>query len=230
MGISVKKPPGKQSNPVSRRKIPTEFSKSFIPPLCGEVGDHMRVQNYQSREKLIVAAIGEMQEHGFADFSIRRVAEKCGVSSGAPYKHFKNKNELVLESIKYINKKWGEVQREIIEKCGESPRERLIELSIAYVKFLCMNPAYQSVIMLNDKSLLPEQLSEKAKISELTEKIISDYCTQVGMNSEDRKRKTYAVRSFIFGAAFMINSGLFSEKDGDLSLVRFCIEREFDLS
>lgn len=190
----------------------------------------MRTPNSHSREKFIVAAIEEMQTHGISAFSIRRVAEKCGVSSGAPYKHFKNKNELVLESIRYINKKWGELQEEVLAGCTEDPRKRLVELSISYVRFLCSNPAFQSVLMLNDKSLQPEQLAEKAKISDLTEKIISDYCKSVGMNDKDRIRKTYAVRSFIFGAAFMINSGFFKENEENLSLVRYCIEREFDLA
>lgn len=189
----------------------------------------MRTTNKQNRDRFIIAAIEEMQVHGISDFSIRRVAEKCGVSSGAPYKHFKNKNELVLESIRYINKKWGEVQTEVIAKCGDEPRKRLVELSIAYVRFLCLNPAFQSVLMLNDNSLLPEQLAEKAKISALTESIISKYCEKVNMNADDRKRKTYAVRSFIFGAAFMINSGFFKDDEENLSLVRYCIEREFDL-
>ena len=189
----------------------------------------MRVSNVQNREKFIVAAIEELQIHGISDFSIRRVAEKCGVSSGAPYKHFKNKNELILESIRYINRKWGEVQKEVLKVTTDDPRKRLVEISIAYVKFLCANPAFQSVLMLNDNSLLPEQLSEKAKISGLTEKIISEYCISVGMNDGDRKRKTYAVRSFIFGAAFMINSGFFKEDEDNISLVRYCIEREFDL-
>ncbi len=185
--------------------------------------------NEQTKEKLLVASIEEMQLHGITDFSLRRVAEKCGVSSGAPYKHFKNKNELVLESIRYINKRWGEVQYKVIEDCGRDPRRRLVELSIAYVKFLCANPAYQSVLMQNDNSLSPEQMAEKAKISALTERIIDEYCSAVHMNDVDRKRKTYAVRSFIFGAAFMINSGFFQNNEESLVLVRSCIEREFDL-
>ncbi len=189
----------------------------------------MRTPNIQSREKFIIAAIEEMQMHGISDFSIRRIAGKCGVSSGAPYKHFKNKNELVLESMRYITRKWGEVQFAVLKKCGTNSRVRLVEISIAYVKFLCANPAFQSVLMLSDKSLLPEQISEKAKISELTERIISEYCSEVGMSDIDRKRKTYAVRSFIFGAAFMINSGIFKDDEENLSLVRYCIEREFDL-
>lgn len=189
----------------------------------------MRTQNIQSREKFIIAAMQEMQEHGISDFSIRRVAQKCGVSSGAPYKHFRNKNELVLESMRYINKKWGEIQYDIIKNCGADSRKRLIEISIAYVRFLCSNPAYQSVLMLSDNSLLPEQISEKAKISALSERIIGDYCREVGMNDTDRKRKTYAVRSFIYGAAFMINSGIFKCDEENLAFVRYCIEREFDL-
>lgn len=188
----------------------------------------MKTQSPRSREKFLVAAIEEMQSHGISDFSIRRVAEKCGVSSGAPYKHFKNKSELILESIRYINKKWGELQQEIITECGDDPRTRLVELSIAYVQFLCSNPAFQSVLMLNDNTLSPEQLEEKAKVSVLTERIISEYCKSVGMSDIDRKRKTYAVRSFIFGAAFMINSGFFKNKKESISFVRYCIEREFD--
>ena len=41
----------------------------------------MRESTRQSRDKFITAAIDEMQAHGISDFSIRRVAEKCGVSS-----------------------------------------------------------------------------------------------------------------------------------------------------
>lgn len=189
----------------------------------------MRTSNIQSREKFIVAAIDEMQEHGISDFSIRRVAQRCGVSSGAPYKHFKSKNDLVLEAIRFINGKWGEIQYDVVRKCGDDPRKRLVEISIAYVRFLCLNPAYQSVLMLSDNSLLPEQIAEKAKLSALSERIVGDYCRKVGMNDTDRKRKTYAVRSFIYGAAFMMNSGIFKCDDENLTFVRYCIEREFDL-
>ena len=189
----------------------------------------MRTSNIQSREKFIVAAIDEMQEHGISDFSIRRVAQRCGVSSGAPYKHFKSKNDLVLEAIRFINGKWGEIQCDVVRECGDDPRNRLVEISIAYVRFLCLNPAYQSVLMLSDNSLLPEQIAEKAKLSALSECIVGDYCRKVGMNDTDRKRKTYAVRSFIYGAAFMINSGIFKCDDENLTFVRYCIEREFDL-
>ena len=43
------------------------------------------------REELIRAGIDEINIHGANGFSIRRIATACGVSSAAPYKHFKDK-------------------------------------------------------------------------------------------------------------------------------------------
>ena len=189
----------------------------------------MRTSNEQSKDKFLVAAIEEMQDHGISDFSIRRVAEKCKVSSGAPYKHFKNKNDLILESIKYMNREWRKIQSRIIVECGDDPRKRLVEISVEYVKFLCANPAYQSILMLSDNSLSAEQLREKAKMSLRAERNIDKYCRSVGMSQQDKKRKTYAVRSFIFGAAFMINSGILENNEESFDIVRSFIEREFDI-
>ena len=47
------------------------------------------------REELILAGIEEINIHGANDFSVRRVAEACHVSSAAPYKHFKDKKEFI---------------------------------------------------------------------------------------------------------------------------------------
>ncbi|MBQ9131598.1 MAG: helix-turn-helix transcriptional regulator, partial [Clostridia bacterium] len=49
------------------------------------------------RERLIIAGIRELEAHGLNDFSLRRVAVACEVSCAAPYRHFKDKEELILE-------------------------------------------------------------------------------------------------------------------------------------
>ena len=55
------------------------------------------------REVLILAGIDEINAHSVTDFSIRRVAEACGVSCAAPYKHFKDKREFIASIIEYVN-------------------------------------------------------------------------------------------------------------------------------
>ena len=47
------------------------------------------------RERLILAGIKVIEENGVSGFSIRRTAAECGVSCAAPYKHFKDKEDLM---------------------------------------------------------------------------------------------------------------------------------------
>ena len=49
------------------------------------------------RLRLILSGISELEEHGIADFSLRRAAMGAQVSCAASYRHFKSKEE-------YINK------------------------------------------------------------------------------------------------------------------------------
>ena len=54
------------------------------------------------REQLIIAGMEELEAHGIADFSLRRVATSCNVSCAAPYKHFESKEKLIDEIFNYI--------------------------------------------------------------------------------------------------------------------------------
>lgn len=188
----------------------------------------MRVANETTKEKFLIASVEELEEHGVSDFSIRRVAQRCEVSCGAPYKHFKNKNELILEVIRYINRQWYAYQNTLIANCT-SFREALIETSMGYIGFLCDHPSFLSILLLNDKTMDSEQIAEKNSISNLTASLIEQYCLQVSMSQEDAIRKIYAVRSFIFGAALMINGEVLPKDETTMKNIRYCIVREFDL-
>lgn len=190
----------------------------------------MRTPNKATKERFINAAISEIQEHGIADFSIRRVAARCGTTSGAPYRHFKDKNALILEVLRHVNEKWHDWQREIISCTKGDERTLLTEISLSYIRFLYENPEFQSILTMNDRTMTDEQKKEKARISEITTGLIDRYCRDCGMNDADRVRKTYAVRSFIYGAALMINSGYMPYNAETMDMARQCIEREFDLA
>ena len=43
------------------------------------------------RSRLLFSGLKELETHGVADFSLRRVAQDAGVSCAAPYRHFKDK-------------------------------------------------------------------------------------------------------------------------------------------
>ena len=67
------------------------------------------------RDKLLDVGMAELNEFGYHNFSVRRIAAKCGVSCAAPYKHFKDKHNYVAAILEHINQQWTERQEAIIE-------------------------------------------------------------------------------------------------------------------
>lgn len=186
----------------------------------------------ETSELLVIAGISEIEKHGIQNLSMRRVASECGVSCAAPYKHYKNKNDFVLAIIQYINSQWSQIQEEVIKKAEKRKaciRELLTDISLAYIKFLVDHPNFRSIILMNDNAMTPEQLKEKASVSKRTDMLIHEYCNQVNMSLGDRIRKTFVVRSLIYGAAYLMGSGELEKDEQNYQMVREAIQREFDL-
>ena len=59
----------------------------------------------ETREKLLESALDVMSEKPFNTVSIDEIASRVGLSKGAVYWHFKNKNDLLLHLIKYLSEK-----------------------------------------------------------------------------------------------------------------------------
>jgi AcrR family transcriptional regulator len=181
------------------------------------------------RERLIYAGMRELSKNGIQNFSIRRVAAACSLSCAAPYKHFKDKQAFVTAIIEYINEIWGVRQRQIIEAHPGDLRRQIVEISIAYIRFLMENPNFRSVIMLRDDSLDTEYMRLRGEMTLLTRQVIGRYCASVGMDERTRRRKTYVVRSLIYGAALLFDNRQLEYDEEIMASVEYAIGREFDL-
>lgn len=190
----------------------------------------MRTANAANREKFIKAAVSELEEHGVSDFSIRRVAKRCGVSCSAPYKHFEGRNELMVEVIRYINRKWLVIWQDTVNAHrDETVREQIVAVCMAYITFLCTYPEYQTILNMNDRAFPAEMLAEKGELTCQTSRLIDEYCRSVDMPDETRQRKQFVVRSMLFGASIMINSGAMPFDSRTIDMIRENIEREFEI-
>lgn len=56
-----------------------------------------------SREQIINDAIHLFKVHGYFDTTMSDIAQSCGLIKGSIYHHFKSKEELGLECLKYIH-------------------------------------------------------------------------------------------------------------------------------
>ncbi len=181
------------------------------------------------RERLINAGMRELSRQGIQNFSIRRVAAACALSCAAPYKHFKDKQAFVTAIIEYINDLWGVRQRQIIDAHPTDLRRQIVKISKAYIRFLMENPNFRSVIMLRDDTLDTEYARLRGEMTQLTREVIDQYCKSVHMDEKVRRRKTYVVRSLIYGAALLFDNKQLAYNEENMASVEYAIDREFDL-
>ena len=95
------------------------------------------------RNALIEESIKMINTSGEDSLSMRKLAEKCGVSMAAPYAHFKNKEEMINAIKKYVEDAFAEYLEKAIACVEEdNVEQKIIILGNAYVSFFIDNPEY----------------------------------------------------------------------------------------
>jgi AcrR family transcriptional regulator len=179
------------------------------------------------RSDLILAGIDEINTHGANDFSFRRVASACNVSTAAPYRHFKDKKEFISAIIDFVNEQWAVVQDQVLARCSNDPRTQMVEVATAYVKFLMEKPYYRQILMMKNADFDNLYHRKPGEINSRTEQIMQRVKEAYHLSDEKWERKALMVRSLLFGSVFMFDSGEFEYNEKALENLRYIIDREF---
>ena len=179
------------------------------------------------KQKLIIAGIEEIELHGITDFSLRRVASKCNVSCASPYKHFKSKEDFIAEIVMYIHEKWALLQNQVASVFKDDVKKQLTEICVAYVKFWIANPNFRAVLTMKTDTFSDERIKAMIKISDSTKNLIEKCCEKYSVPESHVQEKIYKIRSFVYGAALMIDSGELGNDEATINMIRECIEKEF---
>ncbi|WP_211315818.1 TetR/AcrR family transcriptional regulator [Isoalcanivorax indicus] len=92
------------------------------------------------RQALVEAALGLMVETGGTDFSLREAARRVGVTVNASYRHFRNKEALMVAIAAEGFRRFSQALLEGAS-AGTSARDRLLCSGRAYVRFAQANPS-----------------------------------------------------------------------------------------
>ena len=169
------------------------------------------------REALILAGIGEIEEHGLADFSLRRVASACGVSCAAPYKHFKSKDDLIGEILRYIREKWEMLQRHICEVSSGSDASLLLELCLSDIRFWIGNPHFRAVHMRENN-----EQGGRTHLGACAEQVLLRL--SASFSAEEASRLCFTVRSLVYGAILMLEDGTLENTPATFRMLRTTLE------
>lgn len=102
------------------------------------------------RQDMIDKGLLLLNKDGFENFSLRKVATMCGVSHTAPYKHFKDKNELLAAIIAQVTELFSSSLLKSAIEFPLDPRRKMIEMGKAYVEFMVENPEYLKFLFLSN--------------------------------------------------------------------------------
>ena len=160
-----------------------------------------------SRERLIQAGMRELEDNGLEGFSLRRVAQRCGVSCAAPYRHFKDKRALVQAIAREYDARWTHRQQQALSEAGGDVSGQLQAVCKEYLRFLLDNPNYCRLVTMTDAATGKWFLNSLLDGSSPSKRLIQRYCASLNMDPETAHVKVVLLRGLFFGVAMLVASG-----------------------
>ena len=173
--------------------------------------DKRRIRGEESRKLILKSAIDNIANRGLGSLTLDRVAEKLGVSRGLVVFHFKSKDNLIMEVLEYLSKKYSGGWNAIVAEEIPSSMEKLLRLVEYDIRFACDNPKYVSAWhafwgeskgkeMFHDL-VLPRDEGYAADMGRLFEEI----CAQESCGDLDIPIATRGLVSMMFGAWVLLH-------------------------
>ena len=121
------------------------------------------------RELLLEEGLKLLSDDGIENFSLRKLARRCGVSHNSPYRHFADKEELILAIGQEIEEKFNKALKEGIAEAG-TPEDMLLAMGRGYIHFFLDHPDYLELLFLSPgiHDVVKEQHSHKGGTSLIT--------------------------------------------------------------
>lgn len=176
------------------------------------------------KESLIKMGLKLYNEEGADKFSIRKVAALCNVSHAAPYKHFKNKEELIDAISEYVFNNFQSSLSEIVENYKDDPYERLMALGKRYVSFMVENPDYLQFAFLkkSDSNIVVEENklnNVDYRSFNVFKECAVDFLSSIDVKEEEYAQNIIAMWSMVHGLSTMLAYKTFVYEGNYIELV-----------
>ena len=153
-----------------------------------------------TKDQLILRAIQVIDKNGYQNLSLRKLTAALNLTTGAFYKHFKDKDDL----FKAVAQELSQEFIEAIDFNSSSPTEQLLQIADYFVNQMQKHPNKMEFLFFNDQSIIALKQKDLTypflhKLLQLIEQIN----TNSNMNSQDFFIQIW---SFIQGYTFLIKN------------------------
>ncbi len=158
----------------------------------------------EERQKIIIdEAINIIHEGGYESLSIRELAKRVKISEPAIYRHFLNKEDIVLGILNRISNFDQDLIASINKK--KTTKEKLDEFICFHFEFLAKNKNMTSVIFSEDIFTQSSILKEKLiKIFSYRQKVIIDILEDIKSKGKIKNLDSSELSKIIIGFIRMI--------------------------
>jgi len=186
---------------------------------------HQSYHHKDLKNDLIKKGIELVNTEGLKSFSLRKVAAACGVSHGAPYSHFRNKEELLSEIQIHITEEFSKILKGTIAKHNNQP-EILEHLGKAYVMFFRENPHYFSFLYTQSSIKIDLTFSENDDSNYTPFEIYKDLAISLmekaNYPKDKQKDAVIALWSFIHGITSLATmKNVFYDENWETKIIDF---------
>jgi AcrR family transcriptional regulator len=171
--------------------------------------EEKKYHNKDLKEKLINKGLQHLNEVGYDQFSIRKVASLCEVSHNAPYRHFTDKEELIRAILDKAVKDFESILLSAVTEFEGNPLEQIRWIGINYINFFVENPEYlklffdsemKGTVYVKDNTFT----YDNAYLFGILFKCISEYYNSIGRKQEVNSIVVIEFWSVIHGLTIFI--------------------------
>jgi AcrR family transcriptional regulator len=165
------------------------------------------------RRALVEATSRLVEVNGLEGFTLRAAARLAGVSDGAPYHHFADRDALLAAVAEHGFRTLREELEESAERERGDARRRSLAIGVAYVLFAARNPAKFRLMfgpLVQAKHRYPDLAAAAARTYELVQEGLAQ-------SADDRSTARVAARNAMFGRWALVHGLSMLAIDGHLS-------------
>jgi len=157
------------------------------------------------KAELITATKSLVAEHGADAVSINQAARQAGVSTAAPYKHFKDRDALLTTVAFDCLIEMQTRTTEILSQYEEGSIEGIVAISRNYISFATENPnIFKLMFSLTRSHSKDDEMMEKAPEGfRLVRKAVGAYFG-CGENDKLAVDRSFMIWSFVHGLSFIV--------------------------